>query len=74
MHVGYMDDPMNTDHAWKEVEFWHIHFNAPDSLNDKFQPLQVGWRTVTEDVFIKMPAGQSALLNEVTKKLQPAIL
>jgi len=70
---GYMDDPSNTDHAWKEVELWHIHYSGPDTLSEKLQPMHVGWRVITEDVFIRLPSGQSALLNEATKKLHPAI-
>ncbi|XP_064474206.1 transient receptor potential cation channel subfamily M member 2-like isoform X2 [Ornithodoros turicata] len=34
---GYMDDPMNTDHCWREVELWHIHFTARENLQEQFQ-------------------------------------
>ncbi|RWS12646.1 protein ced-11-like protein [Dinothrombium tinctorium] len=74
VHRGYMDDPLNTDQSWKEVEFWHIHFTSLDTLSEKMHPVNVNWRIVTEDLFIKLPAGLAALLQEVTNKLQPAII
>lgn len=32
-----MDDPMNTDNCWREVELWKVHYTWKDSLLDKFQ-------------------------------------
>ncbi|KAH7968189.1 hypothetical protein HPB52_006447 [Rhipicephalus sanguineus] len=34
---GYMDDPMNTDNCWREVELWKIHYNVKETLAEKFQ-------------------------------------
>ena len=70
---GYMDDPLNTDHAWKEVELWHIHYTGPDCLSDKMQS-QIRWRIVTEDIFTKLPVSQATLMQELTQTLHPAIL
>ncbi|XP_076316396.1 transient receptor potential cation channel subfamily M member-like 2 isoform X3 [Tachypleus tridentatus] len=70
---GYMDDPWNTDQAWREVELWHVHYSGVENVADKLQP-SLGWRIVTDDVFIKLPAGQAALLQEITHRLQPMIL
>ncbi|XP_077516820.1 ADP-ribose pyrophosphatase, mitochondrial-like [Amblyomma americanum] len=61
---GYMDDPMNTDNCWREVEVWKIHYSVKETLGDKFQP-NVVWRLVTDDLFLKLPSGHSNLLNEV---------
>ncbi|RWS26931.1 protein ced-11-like protein [Leptotrombidium deliense] len=74
VHRGYMDDPFNTDHSWKEVELWHFHFTTPDTLHERMHSTNVSWRIITEDAFIKLPAGHAALLQDITNKLQPAIL
>nr|XP_050041184.2 transient receptor potential cation channel subfamily M member-like 2 [Dermacentor andersoni] len=34
---GYMDDPMNTDNCWREVELWKIHYCVKEKLTEKFQ-------------------------------------
>lgn len=34
---GYMDDPWNTDQAWREVELWHVHFVGKENLSQQFQ-------------------------------------
>ncbi|KAH6925745.1 hypothetical protein HPB50_009421 [Hyalomma asiaticum] len=61
---GYMDDPMNTDNCWREVELWKVHYGGKETLGDKFQP-NVVWRLVTDDLFLKLPSGHSSLFNEV---------
>lgn len=70
---GYMDDPMNTDHCWREIELWNVHYHGADSLQDRMQN-HLLWRLVTEDLFTKLPLGQSVLLHEVTKMLQASII
>lgn len=30
-----MDDPCNTDNAWREAEVWNIHYHVPDNLDSK---------------------------------------
>ncbi|XP_037570265.1 LOW QUALITY PROTEIN: transient receptor potential channel-like [Dermacentor silvarum] len=70
---GYMDDPMNTDHCWREIELWNIHYDGSENLQDKMQN-HLLWRLVTEDLFTKLPLGQSVLLHEVTKSLQASII
>ncbi|KAG8179377.1 hypothetical protein JTE90_012073 [Oedothorax gibbosus] len=69
---GYMDDPWNTDQAWREVELWHVHYADNEVLQQSFQSL-LSWRLITEDVFIKLPSGQALLLQEITQRLQPTI-
>ena len=27
IYKGYLDDPSNTDNAWREVEVWNLHFD-----------------------------------------------
>jgi len=72
--VGYLDDPLNTDNSWKEIELWHFHYTGPDCLSDSMQTSSVHWRIITEDVFIKLPLSQATLMQDLTHKLQPAIL
>ncbi|XP_023240584.1 protein ced-11-like, partial [Centruroides sculpturatus] len=71
--VGYMDDPCNTDQAWREVELWHIHYSEMETLGEKLQS-PLFWRLITEDIFMKLPPGQALLLQEVTHNLQPSII
>lgn len=40
---GYMDDQLNTDQAWKEVELWHIRYNVVDNLFRKFKVKLIGY-------------------------------
>lgn len=74
VRCGYMDDPLNTDHAWREIELWHFHYTSAECLADKMQSSQIHWRFVTEDVFTKLPLGQATLMQDLTNKLHPAIL
>lgn len=73
LQLGYMDDPWNTDQAWREVELWHIHYSETETINEKLQS-SLFWRLITEDIFMKLPAGQAQLLQEVTHSLQPSII
>ena len=70
----YMDDIENTDHAWKEMKLFHFHFLSKENLHEKLNTLISGWRVITEDVFIKLPSGQSAILQSIANKLQATIL
>lgn len=71
--ASYMDDPHNTDMSWKEIVLYHIHFNLPDNLNEKMTQ-SLNWRVITEDLFLKLPSGQSTLLQNIINKLQATIL
>ncbi|GBN00850.1 hypothetical protein AVEN_31338-1, partial [Araneus ventricosus] len=73
VHKGYMDDPCNTDQAWKEVELWHVHFDMPENVSEKLQT-SMGWRLITEDAFFKLPAGQAVLLQDIARKMKATIL
>ncbi|XP_067129859.1 transient receptor potential cation channel subfamily M member-like 2 isoform X1 [Centruroides vittatus] len=70
---GYMDDPCNTDQAWREVELWHVHYNKQECIQENLQPL-LWWRIINDDVFIKLPAGQAAFLQEVTQRVEAMLL
>ncbi|XP_054723861.1 protein ced-11-like [Uloborus diversus] len=70
---GYMDDPSNTDQAWKEVELWHVHYDTAENVSERLQA-QMGWRLITEDAFFKLPAGQAVLLQDIARKMKATIL
>jgi len=72
--TGYLDDPLNTDNSWKEVDLLHIHFSGNENLFDRMDSGQVTWKVISEDVFVKLPPGQSALLHELISKLKPTII
>lgn len=69
---GYMDDQMNTDQAWKEVELWHLHYNVWTNLYRAFKA-NVRWRLLSEDVFIQLPYGQTTLLQDAIRPLNAKI-
>ncbi|XP_076347471.1 transient receptor potential cation channel subfamily M member-like 2 isoform X4 [Tachypleus tridentatus] len=70
---GYMDDPLNTDHAWREVELWSIHYEKEEEIAEKLQ-MNLSWRVVTEDVFLKLPLGQAMLLQKIIELYHPLVL
>ncbi|XP_071041740.1 transient receptor potential cation channel subfamily M member-like 2 isoform X2 [Parasteatoda tepidariorum] len=67
-YCGYMDDQLNTDQAWKEVELWHVHYKITTSLSRMFKP-DVKWAVLTEDVFIRLKDGQTTLLQNAVRSL-----
>ncbi|CAL1295976.1 unnamed protein product [Larinioides sclopetarius] len=69
IYCGYMDDQLNTDQAWKEVELWHIHYNTYTSIFRAFKS-NVKWRVLSEDVFIRLPYGQTTLLQDAIRTLE----
>ncbi|GFT22343.1 transient receptor potential cation channel subfamily M member 2 [Nephila pilipes] len=66
---GYMDDQSNTDQAWKEVELWHIHYYNYTSIFHSFKA-NMKWRVLSEDVFIRLPYGQTTLLQDVIRTFE----
>ncbi|OQR67438.1 transient receptor potential cation channel subfamily M member 1-like [Tropilaelaps mercedesae] len=72
---GYMDDPLNTDNCWKEVELWSVHYTpeANENLNAHFDKA-LAWHLVTEDLFPKIHSGQAALLSKVVKHVSSTSL
>ncbi|GFY38635.1 transient receptor potential cation channel subfamily M member 2 [Trichonephila inaurata madagascariensis] len=69
IYYGYMDDQLNTDQAWKEVELWHIHYNTYTSIFRSFKA-NMKWRVLSEDVFIRLPYGQTTLLQDAIRTLE----
>ncbi|XP_022706113.1 transient receptor potential cation channel subfamily M member 2-like isoform X2 [Varroa jacobsoni] len=67
---GYMDDPLNTDNCWKEVELWSVHYTpeSNENISAHFDKA-LAWHLVTEDLFPKIHSGQAALLSKVVKQV-----
>lgn len=34
VYSGYLDDPSNTDNAWKEAKVWNFHYASGDTFDD----------------------------------------
>ncbi|XP_076343398.1 transient receptor potential cation channel subfamily M member-like 2 [Tachypleus tridentatus] len=69
IHRGYMDDPWNTDQAWREVELWNIHFQNEEHSIDKL-PMNLNWMQITEDIFLTLPDGEVRLLQKITENFK----
>ena len=35
LYRGYIDDPSNTDNAWREAEVWNFHYELNDAFDKK---------------------------------------
>ena len=35
IYRGYIDDPSNTDNAWREAEVWNFHYENNDTFNEQ---------------------------------------
>ncbi|GFY58907.1 protein ced-11 [Trichonephila inaurata madagascariensis] len=67
VHKGYMDDPSNTDQAWKEVELWHIHFDEAENVSEKLQT-SMGWRAYYRRCILQAASGTSSSSSRYSKK------
>lgn len=59
---GYMDDPWNTDQAWKEVELWHVHFTGNEMLSQSFSVMFISSLIFLEHWNIVNPNFQNFLI------------
>ncbi|XP_022254350.1 transient receptor potential cation channel subfamily M member 2-like [Limulus polyphemus] len=69
IHRGYMDDPWNTDQAWREAEMWNIHFQNEEHITEKL-PMNLNWILITDDIFLKLPDGEAMLLHKITENFR----
>lgn len=65
----YLDSPENTDNAWKEVRLYHLHFppHVPPSCTEPLLGPSMKWTPFTEDLSVRLPVEQVALLNLAVK-------
>ena len=40
LYRGYIDDPGNTDNAWREAEVWNFHYDLNDMFDDKIKEVR----------------------------------
>ena len=41
LYRGYIDDPGNTDNAWREAEVWNFHYGLNDIFDEKIKEVSV---------------------------------
>jgi len=71
---GYIDDPMNTDNAWKEAKIWHIHYNCREYLKKRFTKSTTNWRPLTDSLFAKLPLSHTHIIKSVVDSLQAKLI
>lgn len=65
IYKGYMDDPCNTDNAWREAEVWNIHYHVPDNLDLKIKDKEKKWKEVSS--YIRLPGNQNLIVQEAAR-------
>ncbi|KAL8598703.1 hypothetical protein ACOMHN_033267 [Nucella lapillus] len=46
LYRGYIDDPTNTDNAWREAEVWNFHYDLNDIFDLKIKEREKRWQEV----------------------------
>ncbi|XP_062585972.1 transient receptor potential cation channel subfamily M member 3-like [Saccostrea cucullata] len=65
IYKGYMDDPCNTDNAWREAEVWNIHYHVPDNLDSKIVNKEKRWKEVSS--YFHLPGNQNLIVQETAR-------
>ncbi|XP_061181386.1 transient receptor potential cation channel subfamily M member-like 2 [Saccostrea echinata] len=65
IYKGYMDDPCNTDNAWREAEVWNIHYHVPDNLDTKIVNKEKRWKEVSS--YFHLPGNQNLIVQETAR-------
>ncbi|XP_061181423.1 transient receptor potential cation channel subfamily M member 1-like [Saccostrea echinata] len=65
IYKGYMDDPCNTDNAWREAEVWNIHYHVPDNLDLKIKDKEKKWKEVSS--YLRLPGNQNLIVQEAAR-------
>ncbi|XP_048781107.2 transient receptor potential cation channel subfamily M member-like 2 isoform X2 [Ostrea edulis] len=65
IYKGYMDDPCNTDNAWREAEVWNIHYHVPDNLDLKIKDKEKKWKEVSS--YLRLPGNQNLIVHEAAR-------
>nr|XP_022305861.1 transient receptor potential cation channel subfamily M member 1-like [Crassostrea virginica] len=65
IYKGYMDDPCNTDNAWREAEVWNIHYHVPDNLDSKIINKEKRWKEVSS--YLHLPGNQNLIVQETAR-------
>ncbi|XP_055996761.1 transient receptor potential cation channel subfamily M member-like 2 [Ostrea edulis] len=65
IYKGYMDDPCNTDNAWRESEVWNIHYHVPDNLDSKIVNKEKIWKEVSS--YLHLNGNQNLIVQETAR-------
>ena len=72
---GYMDDPLNTDNAWKEAKVWHIHYECRQYLKKRFATdAKLDWRLLSDSLFSRMPLSHNHIIKTIVDSLKADII
>lgn len=65
IYKGYMDDPSNTDNAWREAEVWNFHYHVPDNLDSRIVQKEKRWKEVSS--YLHLAGNQNLILQETAR-------
>lgn len=71
---GYIDDPLNTDNAWKEAKVWHIHYECREYLKKRFADSRLDWRLLSDSLFSRMPLSHNHIIRTIIDSLKADII
>lgn len=65
LYRGYIDDPTNTDNAWREAEVWNFHYELFDMFDDKIKEKEKMWREVSP--YMRLYGNQDSIVLEAAR-------
>ncbi|KAK7467859.1 hypothetical protein BaRGS_00036896 [Batillaria attramentaria] len=65
LYRGYIDDPTNTDNAWREAEVWNFHYEHYDMFDDKIKEKEKMWREVSP--YMRLYGNQDSIVLEAAR-------
>ncbi|KAL5012140.1 hypothetical protein ScPMuIL_010691 [Solemya velum] len=65
VYRGYLDDPSNTDNAWKETEVWNFHYSSGDMFDDILSEGTRMWREASP--YTHLYGNQDFMIQEVAR-------
>ncbi|XP_046572246.1 transient receptor potential cation channel subfamily M member-like 2, partial [Haliotis rubra] len=66
LYRGYIDDPSNTDNAWREAEVWNFHYELSDTLDDRIPVVKKNaWREISP--YTRLYGNQDSIVKEAAR-------
>ncbi|XP_048243432.1 transient receptor potential cation channel subfamily M member-like 2 [Haliotis rufescens] len=65
LYRGYIDDPSNTDNAWREAEVWNFHYQLSDTLDDRIPVRENAWREISP--YTRLYGNQDSIVKEAAR-------
>ncbi|XP_033743894.1 transient receptor potential cation channel subfamily M member 1-like [Pecten maximus] len=62
IYKGYIDDPSNTDNAWREAEVWNLHYRGGSILDDIVKEKEKKWKEASS--YTKLYGNQDMIVKE----------